>query len=136
MSQVTLSGTRDYEISIEVSEEKLRQYNLTFDQVARAVRNSPKLRGLELQAQLREIRTAINYYFAEQGELPTEREGLHPLADAGLIDARKLVDPWGHPLLYRIEEGPETTFLRETSVHVWSAGPNGIPDDGDDIGLR
>ncbi|HCY84080.1 MAG TPA: hypothetical protein DHV36_02985 [Desulfobacteraceae bacterium] len=40
VSQVTLSGTRDYEISIEVSEEKLRQYNLTFDQVARAVRNS------------------------------------------------------------------------------------------------
>lgn len=40
VSQVSLSGTRDYEISIEVSEEKLRQYNLTFDRVADAVRNS------------------------------------------------------------------------------------------------
>lgn len=40
VSQVTLSGARNYEISIEVSEEKLRQYGLTFDQVARAVRSS------------------------------------------------------------------------------------------------
>ena len=40
VSQVTLSGTRAYAISIEVSEEKLRQYNLTFDRVADAVRDS------------------------------------------------------------------------------------------------
>jgi len=33
-------GNRDYEISIEVSEHKLLKYNLTFDDVARAVRNS------------------------------------------------------------------------------------------------
>ena len=33
-------GSRDYEISIEVSEEKLQQYDLTFDEVTRAVRNS------------------------------------------------------------------------------------------------
>jgi multidrug efflux pump subunit AcrB len=40
VSQVSLSGTRPYEIAIEVSEEKLRQYNLTFDEVADAVRSS------------------------------------------------------------------------------------------------
>ncbi len=40
VSQVTLLGVRPYEISIEVSEEKLRQYRLTFDQVAKAVKNS------------------------------------------------------------------------------------------------
>lgn len=40
VSQVTLSGARTYEISIEVSEEKLRQYNLSFDDVAGAVRKS------------------------------------------------------------------------------------------------
>lgn len=33
-------GSRDYEISIEVSEEKLQQYGLTFDQVSSAIRNS------------------------------------------------------------------------------------------------
>ncbi len=40
VSQVRVSGTRDYEIAIEVSEERLRKYGLTFDQVAAAVRRS------------------------------------------------------------------------------------------------
>ncbi len=40
ISQVTLSGARDYEISIEVSEERLRQQGLTFDQVSQAVRQA------------------------------------------------------------------------------------------------
>jgi multidrug efflux pump subunit AcrB len=33
-------GSRDYEISIEVSEEKLQQYGLTFDHVTAAIRSS------------------------------------------------------------------------------------------------
>ena len=37
---VTLEGDRDLEISIEVSEETLRRYDLTFDDVASAVRRS------------------------------------------------------------------------------------------------
>ena len=40
ISQVTVAGVRPYEISIEVSEENLRRYNLSFDQVTRAIRNS------------------------------------------------------------------------------------------------
>jgi multidrug efflux pump subunit AcrB len=40
VTQVELTGARDYEISIEVSEESLRRYGLTFDEVARAVRRS------------------------------------------------------------------------------------------------
>jgi len=40
ISQVSLSGVRPYEISIEVSEETLRRYNLSLDDVSRAVRNS------------------------------------------------------------------------------------------------
>ncbi|MBI9018096.1 MAG: efflux RND transporter permease subunit [Phycisphaerae bacterium] len=40
ISQVDISGIRDYEISIEVSEEKLRRYNLTFDDVSNAVRRT------------------------------------------------------------------------------------------------
>lgn len=40
ITHVTISGIRPYEISIEVSEENLRRYNLSFDQVTRAVRNS------------------------------------------------------------------------------------------------
>jgi multidrug efflux pump subunit AcrB len=40
ISQVVLVSTRPYEISIEVSEEALRGYGLTFDEVANAVRRS------------------------------------------------------------------------------------------------
>jgi len=40
VSQVDLASTRPYEISIEVSEDALRRYELTFDQVASAVRRS------------------------------------------------------------------------------------------------
>jgi multidrug efflux pump subunit AcrB len=36
----SVSGVRPYEISIEVSEENLRRYNLSFEKVAQAVRNS------------------------------------------------------------------------------------------------
>lgn len=40
ISQVEISGAREYEISIEVSEEALRKYNLSFDDVSRAVARS------------------------------------------------------------------------------------------------
>ena len=40
VSLVSLSGDRDYEISIEVSEATLRRYDLTFGDVANAVRQS------------------------------------------------------------------------------------------------
>lgn len=40
ISQVSVSGTRDYELSIEVSEERLRQLGLSHAQVAEAVRRS------------------------------------------------------------------------------------------------
>lgn len=44
VTQVELKNTRPYEVSIEVSEVALRQYNLSFDAVANAVR----LRSLDL----------------------------------------------------------------------------------------
>jgi multidrug efflux pump subunit AcrB len=40
VNMVDIVGNRDYEISIELSEEKLHEYQLTFDEVAQAVRNS------------------------------------------------------------------------------------------------
>jgi multidrug efflux pump subunit AcrB len=40
ISQVETFGARDYEIAIEVSEERLRQYGLSFTDVADAVRRS------------------------------------------------------------------------------------------------
>lgn len=40
ITQMDLSGVRPYEISIEIPERNLRRYNLTLDQVARAVRRA------------------------------------------------------------------------------------------------
>ncbi len=40
VNMVDIVGNRDYEISIELSEAKLQEYQLTFDEVSRAVRNS------------------------------------------------------------------------------------------------
>ncbi len=40
VSMAALSGNRDYEIAIEVTENTLRQYQLTFDEIARAMRAS------------------------------------------------------------------------------------------------
>jgi multidrug efflux pump subunit AcrB len=40
ISQVVLAGAREYEISIEVSEEQLRRHGLSFEHVAQAVRGS------------------------------------------------------------------------------------------------
>ncbi len=40
ISQVELKGVRPYEISIEVSEQQLRRYQLTFEEIARAIRRS------------------------------------------------------------------------------------------------
>ncbi len=40
ITHATISGVRPYEISIEVPEENLRRYGLSFDQVTTAIRNS------------------------------------------------------------------------------------------------
>ncbi|QYK00799.1 efflux RND transporter permease subunit [Shewanella psychrotolerans] len=40
VTRAQVTGVRDYEISIELSEDKLREYGLSFAQVAQAVRNS------------------------------------------------------------------------------------------------
>ncbi len=57
ISQVEAYGTREYEIGIEVSEERLRRYGLTFEQVASAVRKSSlNLAGGTLRTKGEEIR--------------------------------------------------------------------------------
>lgn len=57
VSQVNINGTRDYELAIEVSEERLREYNLSFREVAEAVRRgSMNLGGGQLRTKGEEIR--------------------------------------------------------------------------------
>ena len=64
ITQVELSGTRDFEISIEVPQDKLRAYNLTLDDVATKVRQAAvelpgggiKTTGGEILVRMRERR--------------------------------------------------------------------------------
>ena len=57
VSQVEIFGARGYEISIEVSEKRLREYGLSFDKVVDAIRrNSLNLAGGTIRTQGEEIR--------------------------------------------------------------------------------
>jgi multidrug efflux pump subunit AcrB len=57
ISQVETFGARDYEIAIEVSEEQLRQYGLSFSDVADAIRRSSlNLAGGTIRTREEEIR--------------------------------------------------------------------------------
>ncbi len=56
ISQVSVSGVRDYEIVIEISEPRLREYGLTFSQVAQALRHgSVNLSGGSLRTKGEQI---------------------------------------------------------------------------------
>lgn len=71
VTQVTVANTRPYEISIEVSEASLRKYNLTFDQVAGAVRSgSLDLPGGSIKTNAGEIllRTKGQAYWGHEFE--------------------------------------------------------------------
>lgn len=57
ISQVEIFGARDYEIAIEVSEERLRQYGISLAEVANAVRRgSQNLAGGTIRTKEEEIR--------------------------------------------------------------------------------
>ena len=71
ISQIDFAGIRRYEISVEVPEENLRRYGLTFDQVAAAVRRgSLDLPGGSIETEGGEIlvRTKSQKYRGEEFE--------------------------------------------------------------------
>ncbi|WOO41832.1 efflux RND transporter permease subunit [Rubellicoccus peritrichatus] len=81
ITQVEIIGVRDYEISVEVSEDALRRYGLTFDDVVMAIRNSSiDLPGGSIKSQGGEIllRTKGQAYRSKEFEaivLLTEQDG-------------------------------------------------------------
>jgi len=69
ITQIDLVGVRDYEISVEVSEEDLRRYGISFDQVVSAVRaGSIDLPGGKIKTDQGEI------LIRAKGQLYTGRE--------------------------------------------------------------
>ncbi|OEU77702.1 MAG: multidrug transporter [Desulfobacterales bacterium C00003060] len=103
ISQADLLGVRDYEISIEVSEDDLRRYNLSFDGVAKAIRTA----SLDLPGGLIKtpggdvlLRSKGQRYVGREFEdipLITHRDGtIIRLGDvANIIDGFEDVDQWG-----------------------------------------
>ena len=103
ISQVNLAAVRDYEISVEVSEEALRRYGLTFDRVAAAVKTGSldlpagviKTSGDEVLIRSKGLRYTGREY--EKIPLITLPEGtIVRLGDiAHVKDGFKDTDQWG-----------------------------------------
>ncbi len=111
ISQVEVFGARDYEISVEVSEESLRKYNISFGQVAEAIRSSSlNLHGGTIRTKGEEIRvrTVERKYTGEEladvvvlasptgeqvklGQLADVRDGFTQDPIAAFIDDRPSV---------------------------------------------
>ena len=87
VSLIETNGTREYEMSVEVSEDKLRFYNLTFQEVADAVSgNSLDLSGGVVRSERGEIslRSRSQAYVAEDFEklpLRTNADGTRLFLD-------------------------------------------------------
>jgi len=107
VTQVELQNARDYEISIEVSEETLRRFGLTFDEVVRAVRRGSLDRpGGSIKTTSGEIllRTKGQAYTAREFEeivLRTEPDGMRLL----LGDVATVVDGFEEEDRYALFDG-------------------------------
>jgi multidrug efflux pump subunit AcrB len=139
ITQVDLTNARPYEISIEVSEEKLRRYGLTFEQVARAVRissldlpaGSVKTGGGEVL-----LRTKGQAYRGREFEdlvLLSRRDGTHvrlgQVAEVvdGFADTDQLSRFQGKPALviqiYRTGEQAALDIAEKVHGYIETAGP-------------
>jgi multidrug efflux pump subunit AcrB len=145
ITQVELSGTRPYEISIEVSEENLQRFGLTFDAVASSVRRSSlNLPGGSIETEGGEIllRTRGQAYTGDEFEqlvLMTRPDGTR----VHLGDVARIVDGFadtdqqsrfdGNPavlaLVYRVGSQDATDIADKVKAYVADAQsrmPEGI----------
>ena len=70
MSQITIGGFPDLEISVEISEENLLRYNLTFDEVSRAIAlNNQDISGGQIRSEKEEIMIRSRYRTVDPEEI-------------------------------------------------------------------
>ncbi len=118
VSRADIVGAPDYEISIEVSENKLREYGLTFEQVAQAVqRSSIDLPGGAIRAQDGDIllRTKGQAYTDEdfaQTLVLTRSDGTRVM----LSDVAYIKDEFVEGLRYTRFNGKPSVFVSIKSV--------------------
>lgn len=117
ISKVETVGARDYEISIEPSEEKLRFYQLTFDEVAQAVRdNSFDLGGGVVRSERGDI--SLRSRNQAYGKSDFENIPVRTNADGTRIyvrDVAQVRDGFVDQLFLNRFRGQPTTSLRITT---------------------
>ncbi len=113
ISQVEVVGTRDYEITIEVADEALRRYNLSFDDVVTAInlrsRDLPggKLRTREDSITLRSVGQAYTAEEFAQLNLITRPDG----TTLRVGDVARVIDGFeDQPILNRLNGQPSITL--------------------------
>ena len=134
ITQVDLSGVRPYEIAVEVSEENLRRYNLTLDQVAARLRRaSLDLPGGTVKTEAGQIllRTKERRYFAPEyadtvvlvqadgsqlrlGEIATVRETFRETDEFARFDGQSAA----MVRIYRVGEQKPTEIARTVRDYV------------------
>jgi len=106
---VQLFGTRQEEVSVEVSEEALRRYNLSFNEVATAIRNS------SINQSTGQVRTEIGtYQLKARSQADTEEEFadiiIRQTDDGGIIrvgDVANVIDGFeDNPILATMNGEP------------------------------
>ncbi|WP_163930234.1 efflux RND transporter permease subunit [Paraferrimonas sp. SM1919] len=118
LTKAKLVGTRAYQMAIEVSEDKLKEYQLTFDQIANAVRNSSlDLPGGSIKAENGDIllRTKAQAYVGsdfEQLVIKTTPEG----SRIYLSDVATVIDGFEERLSYLRFNGKPATMINVTST--------------------
>ncbi len=125
ITQVELTSTRAYEISIEVPEESLRRFGLTFDQVAAAVkRGSLDRPGGTIRARDGEVllRAKGQAYTGEEFErlvVETREDGTRVLVG----DVARVVDGFAEDARYARFDGDPAVM-----IHVYRIGDQQVLD--------
>ncbi len=149
VTQVHSFGARDYEIAIEVSEERLREYGITFAQVAQAVRGSSlNLSGGTMRTEGEEIRLRVmgRKYTAKElanvvvlarpgGDIITLDRITH-IRD-GFTEDRSIARLNGKPaMLCVVEKTPdEDTLAIDKAVRSYVEEKNKLLPEGVDMGV-
>lgn len=143
VTQAVLAGVRDYEISIEVSEDTLRQYGISFDDVASAVRRSSlDLPGGSVRTKGGEvmIRTESRRYTAEAfapitvvtredgstvklEEIATIRDGFQE----DELESRFNQDPAILINVYRVGNEDTIKVANTVKTYVYDVAPGTLP---------
>jgi type II secretion system protein G len=108
---------------------------------AMAGRPGPRVARMHAaEAELSNLKTALDTFEVDNSRYPTTAEGLEGLMTCPAADLKKTwdgpyvanlpVDPWGHPFHY---EGPEAT--KSGKPELLSAGPDGVVGTKDDVAL-